>query len=374
MKVGVIGTLWLNTPPTEYGGTEVVVANLVDGLVNDGHDVTFFGPATAKIKGKIIPTIDKPLREFNVSWNNSAYTIYHITEAFDRFADFDILHMHLNKSQDYISLPLSLYSQTPVIFTTHFKLPAAAQQPGRNKVLTKYKQLPYTSISNSQRSDLGLNFIATVYNSLHLEDYQFNANPSDYFAWLGKINPVKGTKEAIIAAKMANVKLMVIGAIDTGVPEYMNYLNQEIVPLVDNKQIILKTNVNLQEKATLLAGAKALLNPIIWEEPFGLVMAEAMATGTPVIAFRRGAAPELIIDGKTGFLVDTIDQMVEKIKQIDSIDRAACRKNVEERFTVDKMVKGYENAYQLVIQNWNQYKKQQEDYIKSLHNTSISKA
>src|SRR5690349_16768530 len=134
MKVGVIGTLWLNTPPTEYGGTEVVVANLVDGLVNDGHEVTFFGPATAKIKGKIIPTIDKPLREFNVSWNNSAYTIYHITEAFDRFADFDILHMHLNKSQDYISLPLSLYSQTPVIFTTHFKLPAAAQQPGRNKV------------------------------------------------------------------------------------------------------------------------------------------------------------------------------------------------------------------------------------------------
>lgn len=372
MKIGVIGTLWLNTPPLQYGGTEVVVSNLVDGLTNKGHEVTFFGPATAKVQGKIIATVDKPLREKNVEWTDVAYTLYHISEAFERSGDFDILHMHINKSQDYLALPLTLYSKTPVLFTLHFKLPDQTLQPGRYNVLTKYKDFPFTSISNSQRADLPLNFIKTVYNSLHMSDYIFNDKPKDYFAWLGKLNPVKGTREAIHAAKMAGVKLIVMGAVDEGVPSYMDYFKNEIIPLVDNKQIILKTNVSLEEKSEILSGAKALLNPIIWDEPFGLVMAEAQATGTPVIAFRRGAAPEVIIDGKTGYLVDNVEEMVIKIKDVGKIERLACRENVEKMFTVDTMVAGYEEAYSTTISSWKSYLDKQVKSIDNEHHKSTS--
>jgi glycosyltransferase involved in cell wall biosynthesis len=367
MKVGIIGTLWQNTPPEQYGGTEVVVANLIDGLVDKGHDVTFFGPATAKVKCKIIPTVDKPLREKNVEWANTAFTLFHLTEAFDRASDFDIIHMQLNKSQDYISLPLAMLSKTPVLFTLHFKLPNEIQHPGRHRVLVKYKELPYTSISDSQRAPIPLNFISTVYNSLKLTDYTFNDKPEDYFVWLGKINPVKGTKEAIVAAKMANVKLILMGATDPGVPEYMQYFEKDVIPLVDNKQIILKTNVSLEEKVAVLSKAKGLLNPIIWEEPFGLVMAEAQATGTPVIAFRRGAAPEVIVDGKTGFVVDNISEMVLKIGQIGNIDRHACRENVEQKFTVEVMANNYEKAYNIAISNWTSYLDKQTKYIENDH-------
>src|SRR5512146_2922835 len=133
MKIGVVGTLWINTPPAQYGGTEVVVANLVDGLVAQGHDVTLFAPATAQVKSKVVSIVDKPLREINVEWTNISYTLLHMTKAFDMINDFDILHVHINKSQDYFSLPLALHSKTPVLFSLHFKLPAQIQQPGRWK-------------------------------------------------------------------------------------------------------------------------------------------------------------------------------------------------------------------------------------------------
>lgn len=355
MKIGVVGTIWLDIPPKGYGGTEEVLYNLVNGLVDNGHDVTLFAPATSLVKAKVFPTVDIPLRSQNIDWNNLTYTLFHLTEAFDNADSFDILHVHLNKAQDYIALPLARFSKTPVVFTFHFKLPTDSYNKDRYKILSKYNKFPFTSISNSQRAGVDLNFIKTIYNSLDINRFPFSEKASDYFVWLGKVNPVKGTKEAILAAKKAGVKLYVLGAIEKGVTHMHEYYEKEVKPLIDNEQIIWVGEVSLEEKAKILGGAKAFLNPILWEEPFGLVMAEAQAVGTPVISFNRGAAPEVVIDGVTGFLVKDIDEMVEKMKIIDSIDRKACRKNVEEKFTIEKMIAGYTQAYEITIKNWEKY-------------------
>ena len=356
MKVGVISPIWINVPPPSYGGTEEVVHNLVNGLTQNGHEVTLFGPGTSHVKSKLHATIDIPLREQNVEWTNVGYTLYHITEAFDKASEFDILHMHLNKAQDYVALPLAQKSKTPVVFTLHFLLPTVSYNKDRYLLLNKYSQLPFTSISNSQRNGLALNFVATVYNALNLKDFPFHESAQDYFAWIGKVNPVKGTKEAILAAKKAGVKMFVMGAVDKGVPHMLEYYEKEVKPLIDGEQIIWAGEVGIEDKARILGGAKAFLNPILWEEPFGLVMIEAQAVGTPVISFRRGAAPEVVKDGETGFLVDNLDQMVDAMKKIDQLDRRACRKNVEQRFTRDTMIRGYEDAYRAVVAHWKEKK------------------
>lgn len=363
MKAGIIGTIWLNTPPEGYGGTEEVVANLVNGLSNKGHQVVLFGPATAKVHAKISPTVTVPLRDKQVDWTNIAYTLYHMTQALDRSDEFDILHVHLNKGQDYVALPLAFHSKKPVIFTLHFLVPSPRYKRGRYQILKKYGALPFTSISDSQRSTLPVNFVKTVYNGLDVTAYPFSNKPQDYFAWLGKIKKEKGTKDAILAAKKAGVQLYVMGVVERGVAENLAYYEKEIKPLIDNKQIIFKENVNQEEKARILGGAKALLNPIAWEEPFGLVMTEAMACGTPVISYARGAAPELIKNEKTGFLVRNIHEMITKIQQVDTIQRATCRKRVEDYFSNQQMILGYEDAYQTVIHNWDTYRENQKKLL-----------
>ena len=363
MRIGVIGPIWLNIPPQGYGGTEEVVYNLVNGLVDKGNDVTLFGPKTSKVKAKVFPTVDTPLRDQSVDWTNITFILNHITTAFEHASEFDILHMHLNKSQDYVALPIALYSKTPVLFTLHFKLPSPDYYHDRLAVLNKYREYPFTSISNSQREGLKLNYVATVYNSLQLENFTYRDKPEDYFVWLGKIKPVKGTKEAILAAKKANARLYILGPVDRGVAEYVEYYEKEVKPLVDGKQIIELGEVDARQRDDYLGKAKAMLNPISWDEPFGLVMAEAQATGTPVISFNKGAAPELIVDGKTGFLVNDLDEMVEKMGQIKNLDRQACRRNVEDKFTVEKMVEGYESAYNITIKNWPEYVKKQKDIL-----------
>jgi glycosyltransferase involved in cell wall biosynthesis len=349
MKIGVIGPIWENIPPAGYGGTEGVVYNLVNGLVANGHDVTLFGPKTAKVKARLIPTVDEPLIPAGIDWSNVGYTLLHIVQAFDHAESFDILHMHLNKAQDYLALALAATIKTPIVFTLHFKLPTATDQKDRQQALLRYKDLPYISISNSQRRPLDLSYAATVYNGLNLDEYPFVEQGGEYLIWLGKIKATKGTKEAILAAKKAGKNLFLLGAADTHVPEMQQYYKEEVLPLVDNDKIVALGEVTQSEKARLLGGALAFLNPIQWEEPFGLVMAESQAVGTPVISYRRGSAPEVIIDGKTGFLVETLDEMVDKISQVSQLQRADCRKNVEGKFTIQQMVSGYEQAYQKVI-------------------------
>lgn len=353
MKIGVIGTIWLNTPPEKYGGTEEVVASLVNGLVDLGHDVTFFGPATAKLKATIYPTVSAPLIPQGISWENTLFTIYHLSEAFDQQDNFDILHFHLNKHQDFAGLPLFAQSRTPVLTTLHFNLVNLHKLvPDKYQLLSKYKHLPYVSISNSQRGGYSFNFIRTVYNSTDLNNYPFFEQPDDYFVWIGKIKPDKGTREAVQIAKKAGIQLRLIGPIDKDNPEHMAYFKKDVKPHIDGKQIIWEGELSLRKKAQILGRARAFLNPLQWDEPFGMVMIESQAVGTPVIAFRRGAAPELIVDGKTGFLVNTASEMIERIGRIGSISRKACREHVFEHFSLEAMLKGYEDSYRKAITLW----------------------
>ncbi len=366
MRIGIVGPIWLDIPPSGYGGTEEVICNLVNGLYERGHDVTLFGPGNSHIKGTLVPTVDLPLRQKNIDWSNVPYTLFHMTAAFDQQEKYDLLHVHLNRAQDFLALPLALYSKTPVLFTFHFRLPSLNADVDRYAVLTKYSEFPYTSISNSQRSALPLNFIKTVYNSLDISQFPYCAHPENYFVWLGKVNPLKGTREAILAAKKAGIKLMVMGAVDSGFPHMFKYYEEEVKPLIDGKNIIWIGEVSHEDKVKYLGRARGFLNPIQWEEPFGLVMVEAMATGTPVIALKRGAASEIVQEAKTGYLVENLDEMVEKIKIIDTIDRINCRKNIEEHFTIQKMVEGYLEAYNITTAQWPKFLEAQNQAIKKI--------
>lgn len=356
MKIAIVGSLWNNTPPRTYGGTEEVIFHLTNGLVEKGHEVTFFGPETAQTKARLLPVVDKPLLDQGRSWNNEENIHAHIlkfTKVLQMSKAFDIIHIHLDRSQDYIAFPTMKSSTTPVLFTMHFSPQLYKEErQERLEVLAAYKDYPFSSISNAQRKGIDLNFIANIYNGIQISDYPYSNVSDDYVAWLGKIKPEKGTKEAILAAKKAGVNIMVMGKVDENIPSMYQYFKEEVEPLFDGEHVIWVGEVGLKEKVTILKRAKALLNPIQWEEPFGLVMIEALALGTPVISYNRGAAGEIIRDQETGFLVDSFEEMCGRITDIGSINRKNCRMDVEKSFTTTTMIHGYEKAYDLVIGSW----------------------
>ena len=346
LRVAQVAPLWENIPPQKYGGTERIVHNLTEGLVKKGHEVTLFACGTSKTSAKLVSVYPRPLFRDGIAWTNLMYPLLNITEAFDREKEFDIIHIHLNKSSDYMSLPLAKPLAHKVVFTLHFPYPVSQNRQDRHAVLQKYKDLNYISISNSQRQGgENLNWVETVYNGIDISPYDFHPSPKDYFVWLGKFNPDKGVKEAILAAKEANVDLVLAGKVDELEKEDFEYYQAEVLPLIDSKQIRLAGEIGEKEKNEILGNARGFLNPIKWNEPFGLVMTESMATGTPVIGFRNGAAPEIIENGKNGFLVDSVQEMVEKIREIGKIDRKECRKRVEALFTAETMTSGYLEAY-----------------------------
>ncbi len=346
LRIAQVGPLWENIPPEKYGGTERIVHYLTEGLVKKGHDVTLYACGTSKTSAKLVSVYPRPLYRDGIPWTNMTYPLLHLTEVFDHAEDYDIIHIHLNQVSDYLALPLSVRYKNKVLFTPHFVYPLLHNQQDRHLVLQKYKDLNYTSISNAQRlKGENLNWIATVYNCVDTQLYTLHENPKDYWLWVGKFNPDKGVKEAILAAKRAGVTLHIAGAIDTLENEDYRYYTDEVKPLIDGKQIVYIGEIGDAEKDKIYGEAIGFLNPIKWNEPFGLVMAESLAAGTPVISFRNGAAPEIIVDGENGYLVESVDQMAEKIKDIQKIDRRKCRARIEALFTIDKMVVGYETAY-----------------------------
>lgn len=347
LRIAQIGSLWESTPPPRYGGTERVVYNLTQQLVAKGHQVTLFACGTSKTSAELVAVCPRPLFRDGVAWTNVMYPLLNITAAFDRADDFDIIHVHLNKSSDYLALPLSVPVAKKVVVTLHFPYPTSQNRLDRHAVLQKYKDLNYVSISNAQRlGGENLNWLATVHNGIDLTPYAFNPSPKDYFIWIGKFNPDKGVHLAIEAVKKTGQKLILGGKIDHLEKADLAYYESKVKPHIDNKHIMYVGELDDAQKNKYFGEAIAFLNPIQWNEPFGLVMAESLACGTPVIAYNNGASPEIITDQKTGFLVHSVDEMVKRMKEVKSIDRKECRARAEQHFSAEKMTAGYLAVYQ----------------------------
>ena len=360
MKIAQIASPWFSVPPKNYGGTEAVIYNLVEKQVELGHDVTLYAPGDSRTSAKLVSFFPRSLMESGVPWQAHLKAYYHVQKAVDavRQDDFDIVHVHLSSPSDMYLFPLMADMQVPHVMTLHSRFPFDQLPNGwtgdADPLYMEWaSSMPMVAISDHARKEVPypLNFMGVVYHGLLMDQFRpARTRRNSYFAWLGRCVPDKGAHLAIQAAKEAGVPLILAGTVDRNMPESMRYFQEQIKPHIDNKQIRYIGPANMKEKIKLFSGARAFLNPIEWEEPFGMVMIEAMAVGCPVISFRRGAAPELLVDGKTGFLVDDVEGMVRAIASIDTIDRDVTRQHVEEHFSARVMAENYTKVYQCVIQ------------------------
>ena len=346
LKIAQIAPLWEAIPPKKYGGIEIMIDKITNELIKRGHEVTLFASGDSKTEATLKTVFPKSLLEMKVDWYHRSQNLINAANAFSMASDFDVIHNHAGDN----GLLFSEISKTPVLTTLHNVLPDSEQKKSDEYITMKYfsKKTNFVSISLNQRrrSDLKLNYVDNIYNGINLKDFSFNKKPKNYLVWLGRIHYGKGLWNAVNAAKISKEKLIIAGNITCETDE--EYF-QSVKPMIDGKQIKYIGEVGLKKKNELLSNAKAVLFPTIWEEPFGLVMTEAMATGTPVIGFKKGSVPEVIKNGKTGFVVKDDKEMIKAIKNIDKIDRAECRKRVEDNFTVEKMVDEYEKVYGKII-------------------------
>ena len=361
MRIAQIAPPWIPIPPKHYGGTENVIYHLVEEQVAQGHDVTLFAPGDSKTSAKLVSFYPKSLLESGVPWSMHLKAFYHLQKAVDYIKEhkFDIVHTHLSSSSDMYLFPLTAHLGTSHVTTLHSVFPfdrdALSNRTGdADSFYIQWAPfLPMVAISESARQNVPypLNFVGVVHHGLYMQDFQpVKGRIGDNFVWLGRFMPEKGAHLAIEAAKRAQVPLVLAGIIDRHCKISMDYFEKGIKPQMGNNQIKYIGPVNMRQKNNLFGRARGFLNPIEWEEPFGMVMIEAMAMGCPVISFARGAAPEIIVEGETGFLVNTVDEMACAIEKIDKIDRVVLRKYVEQNFSSQVMAKNYIEIYKKVIQ------------------------
>lgn len=358
MKIVMISSLWERTPPEKYGGTERVVHHLTEELVHRGHEVTLFATGDSRSKAKLISVYPHPLYRDGIPWGEAYWPLINVAKAIEEAMRIkaDIIHHH----SQYYGYPFAPISPIPMVHTHHGNLDPKIIEKGKVAILKAFKDNYYVSISNNQRKPMpDLNWIATVYNGVDVESYSFHSRPKNYLVWLGRFSWKKGPKEAILVAKKLGRQLIMAAKIEKGNLQDYQYYLKEIKPLIDGKQIKYAGEVAHNQKNQILKNAYCLLNPINWEEPFGLIPIEANACGCPVVAFARGSMPELIKEGVNGYLVKPGDvgRMIRAVKKIDQVDRHQCRKWAEENFSVQKMVDGYEKVYQEVIKDWQKRKR-----------------
>jgi glycosyltransferase involved in cell wall biosynthesis len=360
MKIAHIAPPWLTVPPTNYGGTETVLANLIEEQVALGHEVTLLAPADAETSARLVSFFPRSLINTGVPWHAHLKAFYHLYKAVDfvQAHDFDIIHTHLSSASDMYLFPLMSRVTRPHIMTLHSCFPfdrLGLWTGTADELYMEWAQaVPIVTVSKKAREEIvyRLNFIGVVYHGLPLSKFVPTAHAEDFFVWLGRIVPEKGAHLAIRAAKLAGVPLVLAGNIDGYLPEAVDYFKHMIRPHLDGQQIKYIGPVHLEQKIDLLKRARGLLNPIEWEEPFGMVMIEAMASGCPVIAFARGSAPELISHGKTGFLVRDVDAMVRYISRVEELDRTVVRAYAEQNFSSRVMAEKYLALYKRVIMKY----------------------
>ncbi|MFN3537271.1 MAG: glycosyltransferase family 4 protein [Brevundimonas sp.] len=336
MRIAQVAPLYEAVPPLLYGGTERVVAHLTDALVELGHDVTLFSTADARTRAKLVAVRDQPIRLDPAPLKSDlAAHLTLLAEVLERADDFDIIHFHT----DMLHFPFFANRAERTVTTLHGRL----DLKDLPEVYERWIQFPLVSISDDQRRPLPVaNWRATVQHGMPAEFYEFTPGPGGYLAFLGRMSPEKRPDRAIEIATRLGRPLKMAAKVD---PADRVYFDTEICPLLDNPLVEFVGEINDSRKSAFLGGAEALLFPIDWPEPFGLVMIEAMACGTPVVAFRCGSTSEIIEDGVTGYLVDTIDEAVEAARQAVTLDRAAIRARFELRFSAAAMARRYLEVY-----------------------------
>jgi glycosyltransferase involved in cell wall biosynthesis len=355
MRIAMLAPISWPLPPAGYGPWELVAHNLTEALVKQGHDVTLFAAGGTKTSATLVETTPYALstwpadererpRRFDLETgllegppDARVLEEHHIATCMERAAagEFDAVHSHLHAH----ALGYSRLIPCPIVSTLHGSAWVRATHP----MLLAYKDQPFVSLSNAERSLLPeLNYVATVHNGIHMEHFPFEAEKDDYLLFAGRLSPEKGPAEAIEVAKRTGRRLLLAGLIE---PQYQDYFDTKVKPHLDGKQFDYLGLLSQAELAPYYRKAAGVLFLINWCEPFGLVAVESQASGTPLIATRFGALPEIIIEGQTGFVVDSIDQAVTAVDKLANIEPAACRQNAEARFTDAVMAKGYAEVY-----------------------------
>ncbi len=341
MKIAQISPLWERVPPPGYGGTEAVVHALTEGLVAHGHEVVLFASGDSLTTAELRAAFPRSLRTAGDIADPRPYDWLHVASALAEAGEFDIIHNHAGE----LAMAMSHLVPTPMLTTMHCLI-----TPDTRIVWEHYTGF-YNTVSRASRRTIpeGItrgNYVGAVYNGIDTASFPFQANKEDHLLFLSRIAPEKGAHLAIAVARKLGLPLLMAGKVDR---VDRRYFQEAIEPLIDGEQMRYVGEVSREQAKELFAAARALLLPIVWEEPFGLVMPEAMATGTPVIAFRRGAAPELVVDGETGFLVHDVDEMAAAVRKLDRIDPLRCRQHVEENFDTARMVEAYVATYERVL-------------------------
>ncbi len=335
MKVAMLAPIAWRTPPRHYGPWELVTSLLTEELVRMGVDVTLFATADSLTRGRLRAVCRRGYEE-DKEIDAKVWECLHISECFEHAAEFDLIHNQF----DFLPLSYSRLVDTPVITTIH-----GFSSPRILPVYKKYnRHAYYVSISRADRSP-ELDYVATIYHGIDLDRFRFYPEPAgDYLLYYGRIHPDKGAKEAVEIAREAGRRLIMAGIIQDKA-----YFDRFVRPYLKEGEIDYIGSIGPERRNELLGNAAALLHPIHFSEPFGLSVVEAMACGTPVIAFRKGSMPELITDQVDGFLVENVGQAVGKVEELGRIDRLVCRKTVEERFSKERMAKDYLRVYRGIL-------------------------
>jgi glycosyltransferase involved in cell wall biosynthesis len=342
MRIAQVAPLYESVPPSLYGGTERVVSYLTEELVRLGHEVTLFASGDSQTQAKLVAACPRALWRDPDCKDTLPHHVRLMELVFADVSRFDVMHFHC----DYLHFPLLRRCPCPSVTTLH----GALHVPDVKPLFDEYREVPLVSISDDQRRPMPeANWQATVYHGLPRDLHRFHEQPGDYLAFLGRISPQKRLDRAIEIARRTGMNLKVAAKI---YPEEVEYFKQEIEPLLRESRSFVEFvgEVGGREKDEFLGNAYAMLFPIDWPEPFGLVMIEAMACGTPVIAWKNGSVPEIIEEGVTGFVADSIPEAVEALDRVQWLDRATCRKRFEERFDAARMARDYLQVYRQLVQ------------------------
>jgi glycosyltransferase involved in cell wall biosynthesis len=339
MRIAQVAPLYESVPPKYYGGTERVVSYLTEELVRQGHEVTLFASGDSETKARLVPACRRSLRLDKHCQDQMAHHLVMLEHVFQRAGDFDIVHFHV----DYLHFPMSRRQPITHVTTLHGRLDIADLVP----LYQEFRDMPVISISNGQREPLPwANWQATVHHGLPADMYRFRAEPGSYLAFLGRISPEKRVDRAIEIARQVGMPLKIAAKVDRVDKDYFDSM---IAPLLHNSLVEFVGEIGDDDKDEFLGNAYTLLFPIDWPEPFGLVMIEAMACGTPVIAYRGGAVPEVMEQGHTGSIVEGLEDAVEAVRRVPELSRKRCREVFEKRFTATRMAHDYVHIFERLI-------------------------